>query len=234
MSSPSSSPNVSFLRFRDLFNAALTEYRQKTGKDIATDPLTASLLPCDSSDAVLAILQEQAHAFNQFRNGDWKVQLMRRLKPTVDIPLGLSTSGVFGEGIGLVRLIKSTYRFQNFIVHSIENSSGKSDICRRWSPPCSMYPSPSPCPFSRDCSPDTQPPKAAKGVSTSYDALIELFECFEHYLGRLKVLTEIPDAVGEILVKIMVQLLEVLALATQQIKQGRFSEFVYGDSSRLT
>jgi hypothetical protein len=30
----------------------------------------------------------------------------------------------------------------------------------------------------------------------------------------------------EILVKIMVELLEVLALATQQIKQGRFSEFL--------
>jgi hypothetical protein len=75
--------------------------------------------------------------------------------------------------------------------------------------------------------------KAAKGVSTSYDALIELFECFEHYLGRLKVLTEIPSAVGEILVKIMVQLLEVLALATQQIKQGRFSEFVVIDTPHL-
>ena len=76
--------------------------------------------------------------------------------------------------------------------------------------------------------------KAAKGVSASYDALIELFECFEHYLGRLKVLTEIPSAVGEILVKIMVELLEVLALATQQIKQGRFSEFVLAEYISLS
>ena len=117
MSSPSSSRNLSFSRFQDLFNAALREYAQKTGKDIATDPLTAKLLPCNSSDAVLTILQEQARAFNQFRNGDWKVQLMRRLKPTVDILLGLSTSGVFGEGIGLVRLIKLTYPFREFTGH---------------------------------------------------------------------------------------------------------------------
>ena len=68
--------------------------------------------------------------------------------------------------------------------------------------------------------------QAAKGVSTSYDALIDLFECFEHYLGRLRVFTEIPSAVGGILVKIMVELLAVLALATQQISQGRFSTFV--------
>ena len=140
MSSPSSSPNVSFSRFRDLFNAALTEYKQKTGKDITTDPLTIRLLPCNSSDAVLAILQEQAHAFNQFRNGDWKVKLMRRLKPTVDILLGLSTSGVFGEGIGLVRLTKSTYPFRKFVIHPLENSSSTSDICRCWSPTRSMYP----------------------------------------------------------------------------------------------
>ena len=77
------------------------------------------------------------------------------------------------------------------------------------------------------CSFDTQILKAAKGVSTSYDALIELFGCFEHYLGRLKVLTEIPSAVGEISVKIMVELLDVIALATQQIKQGRFSELEF-------
>jgi hypothetical protein len=109
MSSSSSNPNVSFSQFQDLFDSALREYNQKTGKDIATEPLTTRLLRCDSSDAVLGILQEQAHAFNQFRDGDWKIKLMRRLKPTVDILLGLSTSGVFGEGFGLVRLTKLTY-----------------------------------------------------------------------------------------------------------------------------
>ena len=140
MSSSSSNPNVSYSRFQDLFNAALREYTQKTGNDIATDPLTARLLPCDSSDAVLEILKEQAHAFNQFRNGDWKIQLMRRLKPTVDILLGLSTSGVFGEGVGLVKLTESTCLFRKFIIHSTENSSSTSDICRCWSPTRSMYP----------------------------------------------------------------------------------------------
>ena len=106
MSSSSSNPNVPLSQFHDLFEAALREYSQKTGNDIATNPLTTSLHKCDSSDAVLVILQDQAHAFNQFRNGDWKVQLMRRLKPTVDILIGLSTSGAFGEGIGLVRPTK--------------------------------------------------------------------------------------------------------------------------------
>jgi hypothetical protein len=80
---------------------------------------------------------------------------------------------------------------------------------------------------------DTQILKAAKGVSASYEALAELFECFERYLGRLKVLTEIPLTVGEISVQIMVELINVLALATQQINQGRFSESMLADPSRL-
>jgi hypothetical protein len=67
-----------------------------------TDPLSARLLPYDSSDAVLKILQEQAHAFNQYRNGDWMVQLMRRLKPTVDVLLRISTNDHLKEGISSV------------------------------------------------------------------------------------------------------------------------------------
>jgi hypothetical protein len=39
--------------------------------------------------------------------------------------------------------------------------------------------------------------------------------------------------VGEILVKIMVGLLEVLALAAQQLKQGHFSEFMLVDTSHF-
>jgi hypothetical protein len=106
MSSPNSNPTVPPLQFQDLFNAALREYSQKTGKDIATDPLAARFLDrnCNSSDAVLDILEEQARAFDKFRKGDWKVQLMRRLRPTVDILLKLSTNDVVVEGIGLVRL----------------------------------------------------------------------------------------------------------------------------------
>lgn len=63
-------------------------------------------------------------------------------------------------------------------------------------------------------------------VSTSYDAVVDLFECMEHFLHRLKIYIEVPStpAMTGIIVKIMVELLSVLALATKQIKQGRFSE----------
>ena len=84
------------------------------------------------------------------------------------------------------------------------------------------------------CGLDTQILKAAEAARSSYDSLIELFECIEHMLHRLKVITEIPISMGmgEILVKIVVELLSVLALATHQIRQGRFSESVLADTSR--
>ena len=101
----SSSPlnlNASSSQFQAIFKAALKEYSQKTGKDIVTDPITAKLRCCNSPDAVLGVLQEEAQAFNDFRNGNRKVQLMRKLKPTVDILLALATSDVLGNSIGSV------------------------------------------------------------------------------------------------------------------------------------
>lgn len=68
--------------------------------------------------------------------------------------------------------------------------------------------------------------QAAIGVTSSYDALVDLFECIANFLNRLGVYTEIPftPSMTSIIVKILVEVLSVLALATKQIKQGRFSK----------
>jgi hypothetical protein len=70
--------------------------------------------------------------------------------------------------------------------------------------------------------------QAVKGVIDSYDALVDLLESIEHFLNRLDIYTKIPPtaAMTEIVVKILVELLATLALATKQIKQGRPSESV--------
>ena len=69
--------------------------------------------------------------------------------------------------------------------------------------------------------------QAASGVMSSYDALLDLFDCLGSFLKRLEIYTTIPPTpiMTDIIVKIMVELLSVLALATKQIKQGRFSKF---------
>jgi len=78
------------------------------------------------------------------------------------------------------------------------------------------------CPFH----PISKWSQAADGVSASYDALLELFECIGSFLKRLEIYTKISltPLMTEIIVKIMVELLSVLAQAKKQITQGRFSK----------
>ena len=80
--------------------------------------------------------------------------------------------------------------------------------------------------------------QAAIGITPSYDALLDLFECVANFLNRINVYTEripLSPAMSDILVKIMAQVLAVLALATKQIKQGRLSKWptVYRPSPSL-
>jgi hypothetical protein len=70
--------------------------------------------------------------------------------------------------------------------------------------------------------------QAADGVSSSYDALVDLFECLGNFLKRLRIYTDVPlnPSMTDIIGEIMVELLSVFALATKQIKQGRFSKCI--------
>ncbi|KAH9017295.1 hypothetical protein EDB84DRAFT_694478 [Lactarius hengduanensis] len=170
--------------FQSMFGTALANYEKQTGKDLSKHPFADKLRSCDSADSVLHLFQEQAQAFDEFRNGDR--ELMKRLGQTVYLLYVLASSATLNEGIGLVF------------------------------PPAKVV-------FSGICILLT----AAKDVSSSYDALVDLFECVESFLKRLEVYTEIPftSAMEEVVAKIMVELLSVLALATKQIKQGRFKKF---------
>ena len=73
--------------------------------------------------------------------------------------------------------------------------------------------------------------QAVKGVVDSYDALIDLLESMEHFLKRLDIYTRIPPtpAMDELVVKITVELISTLALATKELKQGRPSESELAD-----
>jgi hypothetical protein len=78
---------------------------------------------------------------------------------------------------------------------------------------------------------EIQVSQAFKGVGDDLDALVNLLESIEHFLRRLDIYTKVPPtpAMIEIVVKIMVEILSTLALATKQIKQGRTSESVFAD-----
>ena len=68
--------------------------------------------------------------------------------------------------------------------------------------------------------------QTASGLSSSHDAILELFECVGNFLSRLSIYAELPMSppMYEVIMKIMVEVLSMLSLATRQIKQGRFSK----------
>jgi hypothetical protein len=119
--------------FPEIFEAALEEYTKKTEKDIKTDPLFAKLQVCNSSDEVLKVLEEQALAFEKYRKGDRKVQLMRRLKPIVEVLSRFFIKGDLKEPIVSVRITRYNYSLRKFIVHPADISTSEGHIYWYWS-----------------------------------------------------------------------------------------------------
>jgi hypothetical protein len=68
--------------------------------------------------------------------------------------------------------------------------------------------------------------QAAKDVRASQDTLIDIFERIENFFRRLETYTEVPPTpeIMDIIMKIMVEVLCILAIATKEIKQNRTSE----------
>jgi hypothetical protein len=107
-------------------------------------------------------------------------------------------------------------------VYSIAIPTCKGNICRFRS--LARGTSVSPCPRTYPC--DTSANQAVKDVGASYDALVDLFESIESFVSRLEVYTKIPltEAMADIVIKIMVEVLSTLALATKQVNEGRLRE----------
>ena len=67
-------------------------------------------------------------------------------------------------------------------------------------------------------------------VSASEEALADLFERIENFFKRLESYTEVPptEAMTDMIVKIMVEVLNIFAIATKEMKQGRARTFLRG------
>jgi hypothetical protein len=67
--------------------------------------------------------------------------------------------------------------------------------------------------------------QAAKDVEASQDALADLFGSIEIFFRRLESYTTVPstDAMTDIIVKIMIEVLDIFAIATKEMRQGRAS-----------
>ncbi|KAF8264917.1 hypothetical protein EI94DRAFT_406654 [Lactarius quietus] len=182
MSSPAQTP-IPCLQFNQILEAALSKYKKKTGKNILSHPLAVELQRCSSVDAILAILQGQAEAFEQFRGGDRR--LMEGIRISVDVLSKLSET--LGEGVSLVF------------------PPAKAIFCGIG--------------ILLD---------AAKDVSASHDALVELFGRIEGFFKRLKIYTAASPTTNfaEVLVNVVVEVLNVLSIATKEMEQSRAKTYI--------
>ena len=96
MSQPSSLSST----FRILFDAALQDYKDKTGNALIDHLITKQLETCESVNSITAVLQEQARSFREFSENDGR--LMKALNSSVDVLCSPSISSALSEAIGLV------------------------------------------------------------------------------------------------------------------------------------
>jgi hypothetical protein len=92
------STSVASSRFQDIFDAALESYQKQTKKDLSEHPLASQLRLCDSTSAILAILQDLVLEFDKSRSGDKR--LTKWLTPTVNVLCAFSAA--VSEGVSLV------------------------------------------------------------------------------------------------------------------------------------
>ncbi|KAJ5093886.1 hypothetical protein N7456_009747 [Penicillium angulare] len=68
---------------------------------------------------------------------------------------------------------------------------------------------------------------AAKGVSSSYDAIEELMKSLKEFTVRLKIYSQerISEDMSERLIDVLVTLMEIFALSTREMRRGRLRKF---------
>ena len=69
-------------------------------------------------------------------------------------------------------------------------------------------------------------PQAVTDVRGVQDTLVDVFERVESFFRRLEIYTEVPPTTEmmDTIIRIMVEVLSILGIATKEIKQGRMSE----------
>jgi hypothetical protein len=99
-SSAAAASSTSDSRFQTIFQAALKSYRKQTKEDLLAHPLASQLQSCDSTTAIIALLQDQVREFDKSHSGDER--LTKWLGPTVNVLYAFSAA--VSGGVGLVSL----------------------------------------------------------------------------------------------------------------------------------
>ena len=87
-------------RFQAIFQAALKSYEKQTKADLLVHPLLSQLQSCDSTAAIVAILQDQLRDLEKSRGGDER--LSKWLNPTVNVLSAFSATVSGGVSVVLM------------------------------------------------------------------------------------------------------------------------------------
>ncbi|KAI0275721.1 hypothetical protein BGY98DRAFT_935590 [Russula aff. rugulosa BPL654] len=191
--------SLSSSNFQSIFDAALQSYNNKTKNNLLDHPLATQLQLCDSPNAVLSVLQDLIQKFDQRRNSDER--LKNWLNPIVNVLYTFSDT--LGGGVGLVssQLLSLYNLYSDRYLLDIPSRkvifAGIGVLLL-----------------------------AAKDVNASQDMLVDLFERIESFFKRLECHTRLKpsEAMTDMMVKIMVEVLSVLAIVTVEIKERRRSQ----------
>jgi hypothetical protein len=89
--------SVLSLSYQLVIDDALDKYKRRTGKDLLAHPLTSQLQDCDSTGAILTVLQQQVQGQDQSRSND---RWTKWLDPTVNVLFAFSAT--LEAGVGMV------------------------------------------------------------------------------------------------------------------------------------
>jgi hypothetical protein len=214
--------------FQSMFNAALEAYEKATKNKLLAHPLAAQLQSCDSPAAILTLLKNLIQESDQRSSNDER--LRNWLDPTVNVLYTFSAT--LGGGAGLVTLKVVIYQNLSSDCWFSGISCCKCDLYRHRRPSFGESLPRSHC--ARHC--DTGVSQAAKDVNASQDVLVDLFAHIDSFIMRLESYKDIPPnhAMMDMIVKIMVEVISILSIATAEIKQRRRSERIVGNLSFLS
>ena len=82
------------------FEAALKDYKQQTGIELAEHPLAERLKDSNAVDSVITILREQAQDFKEFREKDTVLRPLKKVSTVLNV---LPSAAGFAQDVGLVR-----------------------------------------------------------------------------------------------------------------------------------
>ncbi|KAI9455159.1 hypothetical protein BJY52DRAFT_1417585 [Lactarius psammicola] len=177
-----------------IFDTALKSYKKKTKQDLKEHDLFKQLEKCDSPSAILA--EFQADQFGPSRtSGDDGIK--KWLVPTVNVLYAFSAT--LGEGVGLVNINPSV---DDLTLMSIRQVFSPAKVVFAGVGVLLL---------------------AATDVAASQDTLVDIVGRIGSFFNRLEIYTSVPltPAMTGKMVEITVEVLDILATATKEMKQSR-------------